>query len=264
MISIDMRWRCVVLVQVYGIEVDVVRLILGLSRRSVTRFNTVFTSTGNVTKLTKRSTESRWPSEVNAWVNEYATVHPCFYIEELEDALRHQFPTLKNVSAATICRALMHDLGLTRKVLERRAQESADFELRDYYRRLSPYYSYPDQLVFVDETSKDGRDSIRKYAWSKRNKKAIVELPFSRGQRVSALAAFTTSGFLAWDYVDGTFDRATFHDVMVKKILPYLNPWPLPRSILILDNAKIHMYKERQDAVHRRGALLFFLPPYFP
>ncbi|KAF0707455.1 hypothetical protein AaE_013592, partial [Aphanomyces astaci] len=153
---------------------------------------------------------------------------------------------------------------LTRKVLERRARESADFELRDYYRRLRPYYSYPDQLVFVDETSKDGRDSIRKYAWSKRNKKAIVELPFSRGQRVSALAAFTTSGFLAWDYVDGTFDRAVFHDVMVKKILPYLNPWPLPRSILILDNAKIHMYKELQDAVHSRGALLFFLPPYSP
>ncbi|ETV91943.1 hypothetical protein H310_13592 [Aphanomyces invadans] len=67
----------------------------------------------------------------------------------------------------------MHDLGLTRKVLERRARESADFELRDYYRRLSPYYSYPDQLVFVDETSKDGRDSIRKYAWSKRNKRQL-------------------------------------------------------------------------------------------
>ncbi|RQM28197.1 hypothetical protein B5M09_013411 [Aphanomyces astaci] len=69
----------------------------------------------------------------------------------------------------------MHDLGLTRK--EKRAPEAAEFELRDHYRRLSPYYSYPDQLVYVDETSKDGRDSIRKYAWSKRNQKAIVR-PF--------------------------------------------------------------------------------------
>ncbi|KAF0749360.1 hypothetical protein AaE_007066, partial [Aphanomyces astaci] len=155
---------------------------------------------------------------------------------------------------------------LTRKVLERRVRESADLELRDYYSRLSPYYSYPDQLVFVDETSKDGRDSFRKYAWSKRNKKAIIELPFTPGQRVSALAAFTKSAFLAWDYVDeflGTFDCATFHGVMVKNILSYLNPWPLRRSILILDNAKNHMYKELQDAVHSRGALLYFFVAIF-
>ncbi|RLO06054.1 hypothetical protein DYB28_012592 [Aphanomyces astaci] len=121
--------------------------------------------------------EKRWPPEVNSWVSEYAIAHPCFYIEELEEALRLQFPSLNNISASTICRALMHDLGLTRK--EKRAREAAEFELRDYYRRLSPYYSYPDQLVFVDETSKDGRDSIRKYAWSKRYQKAIVDLPFS-------------------------------------------------------------------------------------
>ena len=47
-------------------------------------------------------------------------------------------------------------------------------------------------------------------------------------------------------------------------VVPYLNPWPLPRSILILDNAKIHMYRELEDLVHSRGALLFCLPPYSP
>ncbi|ETV66706.1 hypothetical protein H257_16916 [Aphanomyces astaci] len=158
----------------------------------------------------------------------------------------------------------MHDLGLTRKVLEKRAREAADFELHDYYRRLRPFYSNPDQLVFVDETSKDGRDALRKYAWSKRNTNAIVALPFSRGQWVSALAAFSTGGFLSWDYVDGKFDRDRFHKVMTDRILSYLNPWPLPRSILILDNAKIHMYKELQNAVLSTGALLLFLPPYSP
>ncbi|RHY74160.1 hypothetical protein DYB38_013253, partial [Aphanomyces astaci] len=38
-----------------------------------------------------------------------------FYIEELEEALRLQFPSLNNISVSTLCRALMHDLGLTRK-----------------------------------------------------------------------------------------------------------------------------------------------------
>ncbi|KAF0704356.1 hypothetical protein AaE_014981, partial [Aphanomyces astaci] len=173
-----------------------------MSRRSVSRYNAMFKSTGHVTGGRKRAQTHRWPAAVNDWVKAYAVSHPCFYVEELEESIRHQFPSLNNVSAATICRALMHDLGLTRKVLEKRAREAADFELRDYYGRLQPYYSYPDQLVFVDETSKDGRNALRKYAWSKRNTKAIVELPFARGERVSALAAFTTSGFLAWEYTD--------------------------------------------------------------
>ncbi|RLN77802.1 hypothetical protein DYB28_006667 [Aphanomyces astaci] len=176
MISIDMRWRCVVLVQVYGIETGCVCLLLGISERSVTRFNKMFSTTGHVCNTKRRVWVKRWPPEVNSWVSEYAIAHPCFYIEELEEALRLQFPSLNNISASTICRALMHDRGLTRK--EKRAREAAEFELRDYYRRLSPYYSYSDQLVFVDETSKDGRDSIRKYAWSKRNQKAIMDLPF--------------------------------------------------------------------------------------
>lgn len=31
-----------------------------------------------------------------------------------------------------------------------------------------------------------------------------------------------------------------------------------------MDNAKIHMFKELEDAVHQCGARLIFLPPYSP
>ena len=49
-----------------------------------------------------------------------------------------------------------------------------------------------------------------------------------------------------------------------EKVVPFLNPWPLPRSIVIMDNAKIHMFKELEDAVHQCGARLIYLPPYSP
>ncbi|KAG6942215.1 hypothetical protein JG688_00018254, partial [Phytophthora aleatoria] len=71
-------------------------------------------------------------------------------------------------------------------------------------------------------------------------------------------------GFFGWGNVEGTFTRLEFHNVFKEKILPFLNPWPLPRSIVVMDNAKIHMYKELQAMVHATGALLFFLPPYSP
>ncbi|KAF0726202.1 hypothetical protein AaE_009633 [Aphanomyces astaci] len=115
MISLDMRWRCVVLVQVYSIDVNTVVVLLGLSHRSVTRFIAQFMKTGTVDAMRKSRKKNRWPVQVNEWILQYTARHPCFYIEELQDALRLEFPTLANVSQATICRALMHDLGLTRK-----------------------------------------------------------------------------------------------------------------------------------------------------
>jgi len=34
----------------------------------------------------------------------------------------------------------------------------------------------------------------------------------------------------------------------------------VPQSIIILDNAQIHMYHELENIVHKCGAMLLFLP----
>ncbi|KAF0713927.1 hypothetical protein AaE_011671 [Aphanomyces astaci] len=259
-----MRWRSIVLRYVYGLDIKDIHAVLGMSIRSITRWNQQFQRIGHVGTKTREKRSSRWSPDVIQFVKQYTTLHPCFYIEELQAELKFHFPVLQNTSTSTICRALRFDLHLTRKVLEKQARESSAHEVQMYRSRLEPFYSHPSQLVFVDETSKDGRDALRKYAWSRRNTPAVVSLPFARGQRVSILAAFDSTGFISWDYTAGTFDRNRFHQVMSEQVIPYLNPWPLPRSILILDNAKIHMYRELEAAVHARGALVFFLPPYCP
>jgi hypothetical protein len=97
------------------IEVDVVSTLLGLSRRSVSRFVKMFMATGAVVVQKRRRVYERWPREVYNWMGDYVISFPCFYIEELQQALCSKFPELVNVSQATICRALMHDLSLTRK-----------------------------------------------------------------------------------------------------------------------------------------------------
>lgn len=116
-----------------------------------------------------------------------------------------------------------------------------------YYNKLLPFYNGPEQLVFLDETAKAGRDCMRRYAWSPRGTPAVVDLPFRRGERVSVLAAMDTTGFFAWEMTRGTFSRKEFHKAFSEKIAPLLNRWPLPRSIVVLDNAKIHMYRELED-----------------
>ena len=131
-------------------------------------------------------------------------------------------------------------------------------EINRFYQKLAPFYSFPGQLIFLDETSKDGRSAYRRYARSLRGTPALVNLPSSRGKRVSVLAGFSTTGFFGWNIEEGTYDREKFHNAFMTKILPKLNPWPLPRSIVILDNAKIHMYPELEQAIHHAGYYLTY------
>ena len=133
-----------------------------------------------------------------------------------------------------------------------------------YEAKLKSIYGYPAQLIFIDETSKDGRHAYRRYARSKQGTKAVVKLPFLRGKRVSIVAALNITGFMCWETTRGTFTRRRFHDAFARCVVPRLNPWPLPNSIVIMDNAKIHMYRELEAAVHQCGARLIFLPPYSP
>jgi transposase len=119
-------------------------------------------------------------------------------------------------------------------------------------------------LVFLDETAKDSRDAVRKYAWSGIHTPAHVSLPFQRSKRLSVLAALDVYGFFAHEITEGTFDRNAFHNAMIRKIIPLMNPYPWPRSILILDNARIHCYRQLIEAVESIGGLVFFLPPYSP
>ena len=262
--SEDLRWRIVSLIHIYDIETDFLSDLFGPTPRTIRQWYNKFLKAGTVRDDAQSLRASRWPMEVLANVENYVKGHPTFYIEELQEHLCTNFPELRNISESTICRALNFDLKLTRKKLTKAAREAAPEEIQTYYDKLKSIYSFPEQLVFIDETSKDGCDAFRRYARSKRGTKAVVRLPFSRGNRVSILAALDYKGFMAWKCTPRTFTRKKFHNAFSEKIVPHLNPWPLPRSIVVMDNAKIHMFKELEDAIHQCGARLIFLPPYSP
>jgi len=41
-------------------------------------------------------------------------------------------------------------------------------------------------------------------------------------------------------------------------------PYPGPRSILVLDNARVHHAQQIEDLIHDYGCRVEFLPPYSP
>ncbi|KAG6963142.1 hypothetical protein JG687_00006747, partial [Phytophthora cactorum] len=167
--------------------------------RSLRRWYSLFLREGIVNVKAERKRLQRWPDEVLKAVKGYVQEHPTFYIEELRNHLVKLFPDLPNVSTSTICRVLNFDLQLSREVLSKAACEAVPAEIEEFRAKLRPIYLYAEQLVFLDETAKDGRHSYRRYGWSRCNTKAVVKLPFWRGKRLSIMAALDVNGFFGWD-----------------------------------------------------------------
>eukprot|EP00966_Prymnesium_polylepis_P141702 3272201-Prymnesium_polylepis.1 len=103
----------------------------------------------------------------------------------------------------------------------------------------------------------------RTYGSSKRGTVAKTNRYFfHKGIRYSVLGPFVLNdGFLDMAVVEGGVDSLNaLHQV----VLPHMNPFPGPRSILLMDNCIIHRQYEVLQAVHAIGAMVLFLEPYDP
>jgi transposase len=50
----------------------------------------------------------------------------------------------------------------------------------------------------------------------------------------------------------------------VQDLLPHMNEWPLPNSVLMIDNALIHKVASIREMVKEHGVHLLYLPMYSP
>ena len=144
MYSDDLRWWIVSLIHIYDIDVHFLSDIFGPNPRSIQRWYNKFLRNGTVHDNLPALRSSRWPPDVITDVEKYVKAHPTFYIEELKEHLRSQFPDLRNTSESTICRVLNFDLQLSRKKLTKAAREAAPEEIKIYYKKLKPIHSYPE------------------------------------------------------------------------------------------------------------------------
>jgi transposase len=80
------------------------------------------------------------------------------------------------------------------------------------------------------------------------------------------LTAYTINGYINTLVFDSICNTDIFKDFIINKVLPLCNPYPNPRSVIILNNALVY-YSNRQNIkeVYRRHRVLVrFLPPYSP
>lgn len=76
-----------------------------------------------------------------------------------------------------------------------------------------------DQLVFIDESSKDERTSTRFYGYSEVNSKAVKKVVFIRGKRYTLLPALTKKGIIAIDIMEGSCTKQRFKEFVVSQVV---------------------------------------------
>ena len=180
---------------------------LDISRMTFFRVQKIFRETGDVVK--PRSAYHGRPRIQNHadihYLTELIQHRPDWFLDELQGLLeRNRFIS---VHYTTIHRELLR-AGISLKKLCKVASERNEDLRADFIRRMARYE--PEELIFIDETSKDERTLVRRYGRAPRSKRASIMGLFVHGKRLSAVAAMSTDGVIAGKVVLGSFDRARY------------------------------------------------------
>ncbi|KAF7350719.1 Transposase domain-containing protein [Mycena sanguinolenta] len=123
----------------------------------------------------------------------------------------------------------------------------------------------PITLLHWTRLPKDDRTYARLWGRAPVGQRAEAYQPFVRKRRFTGIAALALDvGIIASRVIEGSSDRDTFIDFLRNDLLPEMNPYPAPRSVILLDNARIHHSDEIRELVESFGCRIEYLPPYSP
>ncbi|GMF39963.1 unnamed protein product [Phytophthora fragariaefolia] len=196
------------------------------------------------------------------WLYDYYQTKPLAYLDEAEADFKRYFNLA--ISNTTVWR-IIHDYGLTWKVLECRAMHIKEHDIFRFAEELSKSDWNHQNLVFLDEVAFDNRSMIRKRGYSLKGRKLAVRGDFQRKPRTSLLTFIGDNGVIDYYNTERTFDRVEFtkccRDFAYSK-LGNVRQYPGPNSVWILDGASIHRHPEIVQFLRSIGVVMIFLPAY--
>lgn len=152
--------------------------------------------------------------------------NPDYFLDELLHLLKTN--RFISVHYTTIHRELER-CGVSYKKLKRVAAERNEDYRADFIARMAQYT--PDQLGFLDETSKDERTLSRHYGRGRRGKRSQTKQVFVRGRRVSAEALLSLDGIVAGTVVEGSMTKEMFLEYLELNVVRF---FALFRTLLML------------------------------
>ena len=82
------------------------------------------------------------------------------------------------------------------------------------------------------------------------------------GRGCCGIIVMSLEGMISSTVVDTQVDQQIMLANLKNEVLPHLNAYPQPRSVLIMDNAPTHDHLLIHDECSKVGVICIFLPPY--
>ncbi|TFY78726.1 hypothetical protein EWM64_g5286 [Hericium alpestre] len=205
--------------------------------------------------------EQTWFCILKLWheTGDLVRQNPDYFLDELLHLL--QTNRLISMHYTTIHRELER-AGVSCKKLKKIAMECSKERRAEFILRMAHYE--PEELAFLDETSKDERTCARHYGQGRKGKRAEKKQVFVRGRRTLTTGVLTLNGIEAATVVEGSMTRDLFLQFLEYTVLPKCTPYPGLLSVLVMDNAKIHHGDQILELADRFGVHIKYLPPYSP
>jgi transposase len=167
------------------------------------------------------------------------SIRPTLYLEELQYHIELQYGLMPHL--CTIWRCISRK-GFTKKVAQRIAKERNHQARERFYDLIQSLQV--DQLVYCDESACNERTLDRKYGWAPAGMPAYNIQLQRRSTRWSVLPALIVDGYLPDPLIiQGSITAELFADWLEAHVLPHMNLFPAPRSVLIMDNCRVHYNK---------------------
>lgn len=215
-ISRDVKIAAINLYEHGALSLDEILDCVGFSERTFWRILKLWRETGDVVRhnygLPGRPRSFKF-DDID-YILRLLRFRPDWFLDELLDLLKHN--RLLSSNFATIYSALQAT-NVSRKKLKVIARERNE-PRRQAFREMMKKYS-PDEIGFIDETSKNDRTAARRYGRARRGKRAEMKQRFVRGRRLTAEALLTVNGIIATKVVEGSMTRDLYVDWLEKSVV---------------------------------------------
>ncbi|KAA1071658.1 hypothetical protein PGT21_050316 [Puccinia graminis f. sp. tritici] len=188
------------------------------------------------------------------------TADPTIYLEEIQQSLLVNLNI--HVSRQTISNELHNRLRMSRKTMQK-VHPRQDICKRGAYVGFIAHHS-PQSLVFTDECGICSDGVRRTMGWAPVGERTS-RMPVERARhRFNVIPAVALDGLVTALVQEDNMCRDGYEFYLEHILLPMMNPFPGPRSVLVLDNASFHHNGRIPDLVEARGCRVVYLPPYSP
>lgn len=235
-----------------------------ISKSSLNTWAQLLRTTGSVTRnkstYAKQGRRYRFSDEQLAVMKDIVTNDPSIFLDELQ--LKMENITGERVAKSTIWRELHKRLGLTlHKTCSVDPHQSAE-DRAGYVAKIAGIP--PECLVFIDASGIESKDTFRKCGLAKRGQQTQREVRSRERLRWTILPAVAECGMIAAMVFKGSVEHVHVEQFLKRNLLPVMNEYPEPYSVLVMDNARIHHTDLIEAMCREAGILLIFLPAYSP